>query len=1021
MGSGSTSSAELDAEAEVDEREVMYILVHALLHGPLPHIGEQLAREAAERNLLPVRYDFQGNRHTPSLEELGRRHAHLPAEFLTHALSTLHGLSRMRVPALTSSGITSLLDRPPLSLLPPGLPSPAPPRAAAFHLLDHRRRRQWARGERDPALGLRLLARETGESRAAQDPRAAEASCLTPWAFRRFKTLRGHQSAVYCTAFDAGGRVLASGADDCLVKLWSTTTCLLQASCRGHTGEITDLAVSRDDTLLASGSMDSTVVVWSLQDYPDHAVLTAAFSPCGHRLFIGSQDCTASCWSQAPHVEAGEPETCEALPPSFHPSDTVEVQRGAVHLIAFSHRGDRIAIGTKAGHVEVWRVNDRRSRKVRNGEWTREHQISLPCTEEQSRQDERRGLPGLAVNQFAWNSDDTWLLAASSRRIVSAHSIGSRGNTPHFRHFPPLQPKAGEDVPSHSGAIHVLEAHPSEPSIFLSACYGGDAMLWRLDGGGTPFLCFSSLMSRPGALQWEAALPYIEGRFAPDGESFCLADACGQVHLFSTYRRLDQGILPRVPEDQFFTTDYRQLALTEDRQVVDAALNRPFHELALERVLCDASNVNYDERIQDAFREGRLSAMPEAQWQKLSHSQSASYAYVAPPTLAAGWLVQQRGGQETETADAMARVGASLEAYYVSCPDLLREMVRPKYHLDLWDVDPPSEDEERLRGEEDARQRVAADGNIIVHRVVGISYVIDEDLGYTACDVRLRLDASPYRSDTEDPSQPHQPPPYEGEEMTVRLPHPDRDMEEFVILARDFGRSLSQHLAIGDTVVVRGDMGSCGRGFWREAVEEEEDAQGALAGARTPSRDHTEPRGQYWKGIVVDFDDHRPYMHNHPSPLEPFHLRDTLLYNSVRVTWEDGQGGSGVNLEDTGLEEGEANTTRSCFWELDTWEDFVGERRLRDRQALVVDAERHRALKDLLPGSRGSRAASDELMELPGQDVQFVSVRGTAEFYNRVVRLGGCTELVSWDPGASNLAPRLAGSGSQSTLTKLRN
>lgn len=58
----------------------------------------------------------------------------------------------------------------------------------------------------------------------------------------------------------------------------------------------------------------------------------------------------------------------------------------------------------------------------------------------------------------------------------------------------------------------------------------------------------------------------------------------------------------------------------------------------------------------------------------------------------------------------MARVGASLEAYYVSCPDLLREMVRPKYHLDLWDVDPPSEDEERLRGEEDARQRVAADG-----------------------------------------------------------------------------------------------------------------------------------------------------------------------------------------------------------------------------------------------------------------------------------------------------------------------
>lgn len=47
----------------------------------------------------------------------------------------------------------------------------------------------------------------------------------------------------------------------------------------------------------------------------------------------------------------------------------------------------------------------------------------------------------------------------------------------------------------------------------------------------------------------------------------------------------------------------------------------------------------------------------------------------------------------------MALVGVRLEAYYVTGPDLLREMVRPCYHEGLWDVDPPSEDEERLRRE----------------------------------------------------------------------------------------------------------------------------------------------------------------------------------------------------------------------------------------------------------------------------------------------------------------------------------
>ena len=48
------------AAESVDESEVTYLIVHALLHGPFAHLGRALAAEAAQAGALPARYDFQG-------------------------------------------------------------------------------------------------------------------------------------------------------------------------------------------------------------------------------------------------------------------------------------------------------------------------------------------------------------------------------------------------------------------------------------------------------------------------------------------------------------------------------------------------------------------------------------------------------------------------------------------------------------------------------------------------------------------------------------------------------------------------------------------------------------------------------------------------------------------------------------------------------------------------------------------------------------------------------------------------
>ena len=46
------------------------------------------------------------------------------------------------------------------------------------------------------------------------------------------------------------------GADDCLLKIWSSFDGKLVGTLRGHSGEVSDIAVSHNNTLIASGSTD---------------------------------------------------------------------------------------------------------------------------------------------------------------------------------------------------------------------------------------------------------------------------------------------------------------------------------------------------------------------------------------------------------------------------------------------------------------------------------------------------------------------------------------------------------------------------------------------------------------------------------------------------------------------------------------------------------------------------------------------------------------------------------------------
>lgn len=96
----------------------------------------------------------------------------------------------------------------------------------------------------------------------------------------------GHLSAVYCVLFDRTGKYIITGADDLLVKVWSSIDGRLLATFRGASAEIMDIAVNFDNTLLAAGSLDRILRVWCFQTMSPVSWYIISYIYIGILIFI---------------------------------------------------------------------------------------------------------------------------------------------------------------------------------------------------------------------------------------------------------------------------------------------------------------------------------------------------------------------------------------------------------------------------------------------------------------------------------------------------------------------------------------------------------------------------------------------------------------------------------------------------------------------------------------------------------------------------------------------------------------
>lgn len=685
-----------EADADIDLREVYFLIMHFLSAGPCHRTYGQFWNELLEHQLLPRRYHAWYSRSgLPSGDEnddgisfplsynkLVERHPHVDKDHLVKLLKQLllgavdpsqdviggNIVNAATVPTLLGTGSFSLLasdhnGREDKTRHPPSY-------------------MRWPHKLTGQVHGLSLREIGGGFTRHHRAPsiRAACYAIAKPSTMvqkmQNIKSVRGHRNAVYCAIFDRSGRYVITGSDDRLVKIWSMETAYCLASCRGHEGDITDLAVNANNTLVASASNDCIIRVWRLADglpisvlrghtgavtaiafsprpgafyqllsssddgtcriwdarysqstprlfvpkpleslagrnnvpsssttQHTHQIFCCAFNASGTVFVTGSSDTLARVWNACKSsTDDSEQPNHEIDVLSGHENDVNYVQFSGCAVAArfslsdaskedalpkfkntwFNH--DNIVTCSRDGSAIIWIPRSRRSHG-KTGRWIRAYHLKVPpppLPPQPLRGGPRqRILPTpRGVNMIAWSLDNRFVLAAiMDCRICVWNAVDS---------------SLVHSLTGHTDSTYVLDVHPFNPRIAMSAGYDGKTIVWDI-WEGTPIRTYEV-----------GPFKLVDGKFSPDGTSIILSDDVGQLYILST----GQGESQRDAKyDQFFLGDYRPLIQDTHGNVLDQETQIAPYRRNMQDLLCDSGMIPYPEPYQSTYQQRRLGAL----------------------------------------------------------------------------------------------------------------------------------------------------------------------------------------------------------------------------------------------------------------------------------------------------------------------------------------------------------------------------------------------------------------------------
>uniref|UniRef100_A0A8C3TXW0 Bromodomain and WD repeat-containing protein 1 n=1 Tax=Catharus ustulatus TaxID=91951 RepID=A0A8C3TXW0_CATUS len=406
------------------------------------------------------------------------------------------------------------------------------------------------------------------------------------------RRILGHLSSVYCVAFDRTGHRIFTGSDDCLVKIWSTHNGRLFATLRGHSAEISDMAVNYENTMIAAGSCDKMIRVWCLRTCAPVAVLhghtgsitSLQFSPMvkGSLRYMVSTgaDGTVCFWQwdadsmkfntkPVKFTEKPRPgvqmlcssfsvggmflatgSTDHVIRMYFFGSETpekiaeLESHADKVDSIQFSNGGDRFISGSRDGTARIWRFEQAEWRSILLD--MSDRLLGDTCAEEDKFMKPK-------VTMIAWNQNDNYVVTAVNNHLLKVWN-SSTGQLLH-------------DLVGHADEVFVLETHPFDCRIMLSAGHDGNIFIWDITKGTKTKHYFNMIEGQGHGAVFDC-------KFSPDGQHFACTDSHGHLLIFGFGCSRPYE---KIPDQMFFHTDYRPLIRDSNNYVLDEQTQQAPH------------------------------------------------------------------------------------------------------------------------------------------------------------------------------------------------------------------------------------------------------------------------------------------------------------------------------------------------------------------------------------------------------------------------------------------------------------
>ncbi|XP_019511306.1 PREDICTED: bromodomain and WD repeat-containing protein 1 [Hipposideros armiger] len=406
------------------------------------------------------------------------------------------------------------------------------------------------------------------------------------------RRILGHLSAVYCVAFDRTGHRIFTGSDDCLVKIWSTHNGRLLSTLRGHSAEISDMAVNYENTMIAAGSCDKIIRVWCLRTCAPVAVLqghtgsitSLQFSPMakGSQRYMVSTgaDGTVCFWqwdleslkfSPRPLKFTEKPRPgVQMLCSSFSvggmflatgstdhvirmyflgfeaPEKIAELESHTdkVDSIQFCNNGDRFLSGSRDGTARIWRFEQLEWRSILLDMATR-------ISGDLSSEEERFMKP--KVTMIAWNQNDSIVVTAVNDHVLKVWN----SYTGQLLH----------NLLGHADEVFVLETHPFDSRIMLSAGHDGSIFIWDITKGTKMKHYFNMIEGQGHGAVFDC-------KFSQDGQHFACTDSHGHLLIFGFGCSKPYE---KIPDQMFFHTDYRPLIRDSNNYVLDEQTQQAPH------------------------------------------------------------------------------------------------------------------------------------------------------------------------------------------------------------------------------------------------------------------------------------------------------------------------------------------------------------------------------------------------------------------------------------------------------------